>query len=39
VTYKPAPRDTSGIVLPRPSEALTELFARNTHETWARTVS
>ena len=36
MTYKPAPRDTSGIVLPRPIEALTELLARNTHENWAR---
>ena len=36
MTYKPAPRDTSGVVLPRPIEALTELLARNTHENWAR---
>jgi len=36
VTYKPAPRDTSGIVLPRPVEELTELLARNAHENWAR---
>jgi len=36
VTYKPAPRDTSGVVLPRAIEALTELLARNTHENWAR---
>lgn len=35
MTYKPAPRDTSGVVLPRPIEELTELLARNTHETWA----
>ena len=33
---KPAPRDTSGVVLPRPIEALTELLARNTRENWAR---
>ncbi len=36
MTYKPAPRDTSGVVLPRPIEELTELLARNTHENWAR---
>ena len=36
MTYKPAPRDTSGIVLPRPVEELTELLARNAHENWAR---
>jgi hypothetical protein len=36
VTYKPAPRDTSEIVLPRPIEALTELLAKNAHENWAR---
>ena len=36
MTYKPVPRDTSGVVLPRPIEALTELLARNTHENWAR---
>ncbi len=36
MTYKPAPRDTSGIVLPQPIERLTELLARNAHENWAR---
>jgi len=36
VTYKPAPRDTSGVVLPKPIERLTELLAKNTHENWAR---
>ncbi len=36
MTYEPAPRDTSGVVLPRPIEELTELLARNTHEIWAR---
>ena len=36
MNYKPAPRDTSGVVLPRSIEALTELLARNTHENWAR---
>ena len=36
MTYKPAPRDTSGVVLPPAIEALTELLARNTHENWAR---
>ena len=36
MTYKPAPRDTSSVVLPRPIEALTESLARNTHENWAR---
>ncbi len=34
--YKPAPRDTSGIRLPRELVELTELLARNTHENWAR---
>lgn len=34
--YRPAPRDTSGVVLPGSLEALTELLARNTHENWAR---
>ena len=36
MTYKPAPRDTLSVVLPRPIEALTELLARNTRENWAR---
>lgn len=36
MTCKPSPRDTSGVVLPRPIEALTELLARNTHENRAR---
>ena len=36
MTYKPAPEDTSDVVLPRPIEGLTELLARNTHENWAR---
>ena len=36
MTYKPSPRDTSEVVLPRPIESLTELLARNTHENWAR---
>lgn len=34
--YKPAPRDTSGVRLPRELVELTELLARNTHENWAR---
>ncbi len=34
--YKPAPRDTSGVRLPREIAALTELLARNTHENWAK---
>jgi hypothetical protein len=36
VDYKPAPRDTSGVHLPRDIEDLTELLARNTHENWSR---
>jgi hypothetical protein len=36
MAYKPAPEDTSGVVLPRPIESLTELLARNAHENWAR---
>ena len=36
MTYKPAPRDTSQVVLPRRIEELTELLARNAHENWAR---
>lgn len=36
MTYRPAPRDTSAIELPREVVALTELLARNTHENWAR---
>ncbi|HTR03708.1 MAG TPA: RyR domain-containing protein [Thermoanaerobaculia bacterium] len=34
--YKPAPRDTSSVRLPRDLAELTELLARNTHENWAR---
>lgn len=34
--YRPAPRDTSDVVLPVPIRDLTELLARNTHENWAR---
>lgn len=34
--YRPAPRDTSGVQLPRQIQELTELLARNTHENWAR---
>ena len=34
--YKPAPRDTSGIRLPREIADLTELLAKNTHENWAK---
>ena len=36
MTYRPAPRDTNGVVLPKPIEQLTELLAKNTHENWAR---
>jgi hypothetical protein len=36
VAYRPSPRDTSGVVLPKPIEQLTELLAKNTHETWSR---
>ncbi|HEV8118783.1 MAG TPA: RyR domain-containing protein, partial [Thermoanaerobaculia bacterium] len=34
LTYRPAPRDTSGVSLPKPIEQLTELLAKNTHENW-----
>ena len=34
--YRPAPRDTSRVRLPRDLADLTELLARNTHENWAR---
>lgn len=34
--YKPAPRDTSDVVLPAGIGEVTELLARNTHENWAR---
>ena len=34
--YKPAPRDTSSVRLPRDLADLTELLARNTHENWSR---
>jgi hypothetical protein len=36
VNYKPAPRDTSGVKLPREIRELTELLAKNAHENWAR---
>ena len=36
MTYRPAPRDTSDVELPRAVVELTELLARNTHENWAR---
>jgi hypothetical protein len=36
VVYKPSPRDTSGVRLPREIAELTELLAQNTHENWAR---
>lgn len=34
--YSPAPRDTSGVKLPREIAELTELLARNTHENWSK---
>ena len=34
--YSPAPRDTSGVKLPREIAELTELLAKNTHENWSR---
>ena len=34
--YRPAPRDTSAVELPKDIADLTELLARNTHENWAR---
>jgi len=35
-SYRPAPRDTSKVKLPRPVVELTELLAKNAHENWAR---
>jgi len=35
-SYRPAPRDTSKVELPRPVLDLTELLAKNAHENWAR---
>lgn len=32
----PAPRDTSGVKLPRDIAELTELPAKNNHENWSR---
>jgi hypothetical protein len=36
VAYKPKPRDTSGVRLPKEISALTEDLAKNTHENWAK---
>lgn len=36
MNYKPAPRDTTEVLLPHDIEDLTELMAHNTHEIWAR---
>lgn len=36
MSYRPAPRDTSTVDLPRPIRDLTEMLAKNTHENWAR---
>lgn len=35
MTYKPKPIDTSGIVLPRSLEDLTEKLAEHVHDIWA----
>ena len=35
--YRPAPMDTSEIVLPKALQELTEQMARNVHEVWAQT--
>ena len=35
-TYRPAPVDTSNIILPLELEELTELLAKNVHEVWAQ---
>lgn len=37
MTYIPAPKDTSGIVLSPELRELTEEMARNVHEVWAAT--
>ncbi len=34
--YRPTPRDTSGVKLPREIDELTELLAKNTHENWSQ---
>jgi hypothetical protein len=34
--YRPTPRDTSGVKLPREIAELTELLAKNTHENWSQ---
>lgn len=36
-TYRPAPRDTSDVVLPEALVPLVEQMARNVHEVWAQT--
>jgi hypothetical protein len=36
LAYRPAPRDTSDVELPRSVRDLTELLAKNAHENWAR---
>lgn len=35
--YRPAPMDTSEVVLPKALQELTEQMARNVHEVWAQT--
>ena len=35
--YRPAPMDTSEVVLPNALQELTEQMARNVHEVWAQT--
>ena len=35
MTYEPAPRDTSRVVVPRSIQDLTEMLAKNAHENWA----
>lgn len=35
MTYRPAPMDTSHVVLPPSINALTEQLAKNAHELWA----
>lgn len=35
--YVPAPKDVSGVELPKELKPLTEMLAKNTHDVWAQT--
>lgn len=36
MSYRPTPRDTSSVKLPREISELTELLAKNTHDNWSK---